>query len=123
MIIRLNESQKLRIKFFKESVEIDYADLKTKIRQNIGRIILDVTVRTHQVWYTTCVIQQLCTSETEQWSTIGQGLAKQSPRDVYNKRTGKKVALKRAMEMALLNDKAERKAIWDLFAQTLGGYR
>ena len=123
MIIRLNESQKLRIKFFKESVDVDYADLDVKIKQRTTQIVLDVKVRTRQVWYTKCIIEQLCTDETEQWSNIGQGLAKQSPRDVYSKRTGKKVALKRAMEMAQINDKTERTAIWDLFAQTLGGYR
>lgn len=123
MIIQLNQDQKLRIRFFKEQVEVDLADLIVKPILDPKRIILEVKERVAKVFHTTCIIEEMCVAETEQWTQIGFGVAKQSPRDVYNKRTGKKWALRRAMANAQLNDKNERKKVWDLFIAKFGGYR
>ena len=121
MIFQLN-SQKFRIKFWKEPKLIDYADLKVTIVKDAKRVILDVNERVVEVFRTTCVIEQLCVGETERWAVIGQGFAMQDPRDVYSKRIGKKYALKRAME-EMQFDRSERHLIWKLFITTFGGWR
>ena len=121
MIIQLN-NQKFRIKFWKAPRLVDYADLQVSVGKDAKQIILNVKERVVQVFHTTCVIEQLCVGETERWTAIGQGLAKQDPRDVYSKRIGKKYALKRAMEFAKF-DRFDRAGIWGLFVKTFGGWR
>lgn len=99
---------------------MDFADVSVHVRKSEKEVVLKIRERVIKVFHTHCVLELLCENE---WVEIGRGCSKQDPRDVYNKRTGKKNALKYAMEAANMNDKDERNLVWDRFVAVYGDYR
>jgi hypothetical protein len=139
MIVQLSNGNKYLVRFYTDWIDVDYADLKTRIRRNTKRIVLDVVEKTRKVAHTQACICYLLPDTVEGGKVlrreeicIGSGIAKQSPLDTYNKRVGKKIALARALENAearicglglypdLLDtpmDKRIRKVFWDKFLE------
>ena len=75
-----------------------------------------------EFWYNTCENSErvtYCDVLDGDGDCIGSGLASCSPRDQFNKNTGRKIALSRALDEIFTRD--ERQLFWDAYFAARNG--